>query len=246
MSPSGSAARRDGTDYCTKGSNVKSTSKVRIGLTLLALCVFALGRPAAAQNLIQNGSFEIGTDPGGFSVVYEGSGQIASWNVTNGSVDYIGTFWQAQDGSRSIDMSGSSAGTMASQTFVTEIGQNYLVSFWMAGNPDGPPPIKSMDVLFDGVARNFEFDNTGKTRQNMGWEKHTFVATATGTTSTLTFRSLTNGVYGPALDNVSVVAVTPEAGGIVNMCAALMGPGLGLLAVRRRARRAKASTSGTE
>ena len=43
----------------------------------------------------------------------------------------------------------------------------------------------------------------------MGWKEkeYEFFFTAAGTTSSLLFQSLTNGFYGPAIDNVSASAV---------------------------------------
>ena len=72
----------------------------------------------------------------------------------------------------------------------------------------------------------------------MGWEtmSYSFTATTTGTTS-LSFTSNTPGPYGPALDNVSVVAPEP---------ASLVMSGMALLTVtgvalrRRKARVAQA------
>jgi choice-of-anchor C domain-containing protein len=221
-------------------------SIARFGLALLVICAFTLGKPAAAQNLVTNGSFEVGVNPGLFHQVNAGDTDITGWHVTNGSVDYIGTLWVAQDGERSIDMSGSVAGTMAQQTIATTIGQEYLVSFWMAGNPEGPPVIKTLDVSFGGGPMSFTFDTTGRDKNNMGWALKSFLITATGTSTDLTFQSTTGGLYGPAIDNISVIAtdsnVVPEVGGLVNMAAALMGPGLGLLAMRRRARKGLADT----
>ena len=68
----------------------------------------------------------------------------------------------------------------------------------------------------------------------MGWKEkeYEFFFTASGTTSSLLFQSLTNGFYGPAIDNVSASAV-PVPGP-----AGMLGVGLvGLVVAVRRKRR---------
>src|SRR4051812_33981597 len=51
-----------------------------------------------AKNLLVNGSFEDGPDPGPFMPLDEKDTQIKGWTVINGQIDYIGTYWQAAEG----------------------------------------------------------------------------------------------------------------------------------------------------
>lgn len=168
-----------------------------------------LGGSAPAPTLITNGSFEIATvDPGaGFIKLGAGSTVIDGWVVESGTIDLVGGLWQASDGSRSIDMNGTSGGSI-SQTFATEIGKQFKVLFDMAGNPDSSPNIKELELSTSGSVVTFMFDTTGKSRTNMGYEEKSFIFTATDTTTTLTFRSLISGNAGPVLDNVRVSSVT--------------------------------------
>jgi len=83
------------------------------------------------------------------------------------------------------------------------------VTFDLAGNPDGNPTIKEMRVSAGGSSADFSFDTTGKSRSNMGWVSNSWDFTATGTTTTLSFLNLVDTPYGPALDNVSVIALSP-------------------------------------
>jgi choice-of-anchor C domain-containing protein len=164
--------------------------------------------PVQAVNLIQNGSFETGSiDPGGFTTLGVGSTVITGWTVVGvspGTIDYIGTFWQASEGSRSLDL--DSAGIQ--QTFGTTIGGTYRVTFDLAGNPGASPTIKNMRVSAGGSSADFSFDITGKSNTNMGWASNSWDFIANSTTTTLEFITLTFSIAGPALDNVSVVALS--------------------------------------
>lgn len=159
-----------------------------------------------AASIGANGSFEMGTDPGIFtSLAAVDSTSIGDWTVTSGNVDYIGSYWVASDGDRSLDMTGSdgTAGSV-SQTFATVAGHTYKVSFDLAGNPVGAPVVKTLEVDAGGMPQSYIFDTTGKTLADMGWAEQTFEFTATGTSTTLTFASMDTGFYGPALDNVKI------------------------------------------
>ncbi len=186
---------------------------------IVALCAFT-AVPATAD-MVQNGSFEIGTDPGGgYLELDAGSTAITDWTVIGGgvrAVDYIGGYWVAFDGSRSLDLNGRPGPGGVEQVISTTPGETYVVTFYMAGNPDGGPTIKTMDVSVDTTVpqtQSFGFDTTGKTRSNMGWTpmQWSFVADAPSTTlrfmSTVVYPGNPSNVgWGPALDNVSVVPV---------------------------------------
>jgi choice-of-anchor C domain-containing protein len=171
--------------------------------------------PVQAANLIQNGSFENGANPGSFLQLDAVSTVITGWTVSQGSIDYIGTLWQASNGSRSLDLQGLTSGTIQ-QTFNTTIGATYRVTFDLAGNPIGSPAIKQMRVRTGGSSADFSFDATGKSATNMGWVSKSWDFTANSTTTTLEFIGLGGGRNGPALDNVSVIAV-PEPSSMLGL-----------------------------
>jgi choice-of-anchor C domain-containing protein len=213
--------------------------KTKLLGVVASLAIFAAVSPASA-NLIINGSFETGSGdagPGGFSTLNSPSTNITGWTVTDGSVDWINGYWQAQAGTHSVDMNGLGALGSIQQNFNVTNGGRYLVSFWLAGNPDGPPPIKSVGVDLNNDFHTFTFDSTGKTHGDMGWQQFSFTFTAIEPTETLKFVSLDCGIgggvpcsYGAAIDNVSVSAV-PE---ISTWGMMLLGfAGIGLVAYRR-------------
>jgi choice-of-anchor C domain-containing protein len=180
--------------------------------------------PVQAANLIQNDSFETATvNPDSFLQLDAVSTVITGWTVSQGAIDYIGTFWQASEGARSLDLQGLASGGIQ-QTFNTTIGETYRVTFDLAGNPFGGSAIKEMRVSAGGSSADFSFDITGKSNSNMGWLSKSWDFTANSTTTTLEFIGLGNSNAGAALDNVSVIAV-PEPSSMLGLL------GLGVLGI---------------
>ncbi len=154
---------------------------------------------------LQNGSFESGVSPGTNQQLAPGSANITAWTVLAHSIDYVGTYWLASNGGRSIDLSGAAPGGI-SQAFATIPGRQYNVLFDMAGNPDCSPTVKQLRVQAAGQSGDFTFDITGRSRSNMGWQTKVWQFTAAEATTTLEFDSLdASGGAGPAIDNVWVV-----------------------------------------
>lgn len=196
-----------------------------------ALAALALPTGAHAAAFI-NGDFESGVSTGGgFVTLGNGSTGVTGWIVGGNSIDYIGSYWQAASGNRSIDLSGNGPGSIA-QTFDTIIGQRYLVTFALAGNPDNGPVTKTLLTTASGNATQSDIFTVapGTLRSNLGWQTFRYIFTATGGSTTLTFASGTQTAFGPALDNVTVSAI-PEAATWAMMIA---GMGLSGAALRRR------------
>ena len=67
----------------------------------------------------------------------------------------------------------------------------------------------------------------------MGWTEESLSFKATGTTTRIQFASLTNGAYGPALDDISLAAA-PSIQAVPTPAAAWSGLGLlGMMGVVR-------------
>jgi choice-of-anchor C domain-containing protein len=160
-------------------------------------------------NLLVNGSFEEGPEPhpvNGFTTLPQGSTVIKGWEVSQGDIDYNGSYWVPADGRRSIDLNGYNRGTIR-QTFKTKRGQLYRVTFAMAGVLYFQPAVKRLRVSAAGASADFEFDSTGRSLKDMGWTTGNWDFRAVAEETTLEFASLVEGANGPALDSVSVVAV---------------------------------------
>jgi choice-of-anchor C domain-containing protein len=168
-----------------------------------------------AQNLLVNGSFEEGPeipDDGIHNFEPEkGSTAIRGWVVTGMFVSPIHpAYWRPAHGKRSFALSWKpeeARGGGIRQDFKTRKGQKYRVSFWLAGDPLGDPPEKKLQVSAAGKSAEFSFDNTGKTRTDMGWVRKSWEFTAEADQTTLEFSCLTNSIFGVAIDDVIVVAV---------------------------------------
>jgi choice-of-anchor C domain-containing protein len=155
-----------------------------------------------------NSSFERGPWVGTYLPLDSGSVAIPGWRVSRGGID-LTVYWQSYDGNRSIDLDGTPGPGGIEQTIRTVPGGVYRLTFAMAGNPEGPPTIKIMGVSADNQFAEFTFDITGRTIRTMGWTLQSWTFTAIDTLSTIEFFSLDPqvGLYGPALDKVSIARV---------------------------------------
>ncbi|MCF7702113.1 choice-of-anchor C family protein [Loktanella sp. M215] len=198
----------------------------------------ALFSGAASAATITNGSFEIGAAPGSFTELGNGSTSITGWTVGPKNIDYIGSYWTAQDGGRSLDLSGSAKGSISTTITDLIVNATYELSFWMSGNPAGQPTEKKMDVTLANPATTerygYNIQTSANTLTDMKWQEFVLKFTATSTSSLLTFAAGNGGggaacCYGPALDNVSIAAVPLPASGLL-----LFGAFGGIAALRRR------------
>jgi choice-of-anchor C domain-containing protein len=159
-----------------------------------------------------NGSFETGSPvpSGTFVTLTAVDTSVTGWTVSSGSIDYIDTgFWQAEDGVRSLDMSGNGPGRIE-QTFDTEFGRRYTVQFYLGANTSCGSSTKGLDVGATGNPTfHYTFPIDSHTPTSMGWQLETYTFIATGASTTLFFLSTESSPCGPALDNVSVTAVPP-------------------------------------
>ena len=165
--------------------------------------------PAApGGGLVENGSFEQPSDEGNLYIEYDGgSTDIPGWTVTGGSVDLTSSgYWQADDGTQSLDLAGSAPGGVT-QSVATTAGDTYVLSWSLAGNTNCGDSVKTMDVEWNGTVVDAPaFDTAGQSNSSMGYVHDRVTVTATGSSSSIGFSDATAGdsLCGPVLDNVSL------------------------------------------
>ncbi len=206
---------------------------------VLAVAALTMTAGAASAVSIVNGSFENGTDPGSFTTVSAGGTNITGWTVGGFGVDYIGSYWMASDGVRSLDLSALNSGSV-SQTIATEAGKVYTVTFDLSGNPDGGVGQKLTLASISGslpVLKTYEV-TPANSHANMNWQTYSYTFTAFADSSTLTFASFEYNPYGPALDNVSIIEGDGIGSGVPEPTTwALLLAGFGMVGVAARRRK---------
>jgi choice-of-anchor C domain-containing protein len=217
-------------------------------LSLIAtLVVTVVCAETASAAPFQNGSFEglvlagDALDDGLIAVSNPDSSTIPWWTVgglSGGSVDWVsGNIWAAEDGIASIDLSGTFGNhNWVSQTFDTVAGQDYQVSFWMAGNFLSTTIPKTMQVTVGDYSQDYTQDYAPMGSINdvaqPAWHQQTFEFQAISSLTILKFADTSgNDSEGVILDNVSVTIV-PEPSSLI----VLLGAFGSLLFIRRRGR----------
>ncbi len=124
------------------------------------------------------------------------------------------------------------------QSFATTVGTSYTLTYYLAGNSDGGPALKTLDVLVGPSALSLttisspSFDTSDPllNHSNMGYLLQSVQFVASSTLTYLEFRSTTlDSSFGPVLDNVDVsVSELPEPASFL-----LIAGGLALLGLKK-------------
>ena len=201
-------------------------------LVAVVACAW-LALPSMAATIV-NGDFEQTKVFDPYVMLGAGSTALTGWTI-GGTVDHIGSYWQASHGRQSLDMSGAGAGSISQIVTGLVVGQFYQIMFDLSGNPEaGLRSQKKLQVSMTpgkGTPFTFTYATTG-TRNNMKWTGKVFSFVATSQKAVLTFASKTNTAYGPALDNVRFVTAVPVPAG-----APLLIGGIAAFGILRRRRK---------
>jgi choice-of-anchor C domain-containing protein len=198
---------------------------------VVSLCLASGFSQASASTIVTDGNFNDPTGGSGFTTYFSGQ-SFNAWNVTGGGVDLIGGYWQAPtSGAGSVDLDGNAPGAI-SQSITAPAG-NYVLRFFLSGNPDGSPAMKTVDVSIAGVTQAFAYTIGSNSHSNMMYQMETLDFTLSGPT-TLSFTSTDSGTpYGPVIGDVSISAV-PEPATWAMMVLGFFG--IGFMAYRRRSK----------
>jgi hypothetical protein len=207
-------------------------SKTPLVRALLAIALTATTSSLAAQNIVTNGSFEIGPNPGSWTSYGPGCIPGVSWCVGTGTADIVGTFWRAAEGSRSVELAATVPGSIY-QDISTSIGEAYTLTFAMSGWPS-LGRIYDLAVLWGGrnVGTFQWIVGANQSATNMMWSDRTITGlVASSATTRLEFQDVSNRGYNTAaaLDNVRLVPATvvPEPSSYVLMLTGLLALGVG-------------------
>lgn len=176
---------------------------------LVAATLLGIGSASQASAApFTNGSFELGSDPGLYQPLGVGSTAIPGWEVIGSNIDYVGSFWQASDGSRSLDLNGNNGPGGIRQTFDTVAGQEYGLYMDLAAHHPPGLDLFRFHIGFNDFRADVAFlVDPASTRADMRWFT-LFLGwyTATSDLSTLAIISdTTDPVFGPAIDNIRIV-----------------------------------------
>lgn len=166
-------------------------------------------RPVRVANLVEDGGFE---SPATTTRTYDSFSQgstLGPWLVQGGAVDLISHhFWKPAKGHQSIDLDGTCGAGTILQVVHPVPGRSYRLRFALAGNPGGPPAVKSVAVWWAGaLVGSLSFDASTTSFRKMGWRYAEFTVTAASDAVGLRFESLTPGCYGAALDDITLEEV---------------------------------------
>lgn len=175
-----------------------------------------IGASAAASAPVLTDGFEQPVVPRSFQAYAVGR-PVGAWTVSKGNVDLVTTdLWTPAEGRQSLDLDGNTQGAVA-RTFRSTPLLTYRISYALAGNYVAAPAVKTGEVRVNNkIVQRMSFDTTGKSRNNMGFTRHTAFVLAKTASMRLEFASTTTPAgHGPVIDDVRVdsclVILCPKA-----------------------------------
>ncbi|MFA5040832.1 MAG: hypothetical protein WC464_04270 [Bdellovibrionales bacterium] len=190
---------------------------------VLALAMAVLGIAFATPSSAATVFYDDFTNPWGGSgfTTYAGGSTMGAWTVTGAGVDLIGNYWQApnnptgypiNNNAGSVDLSdGTVAGGI--YQYITLNPGEYVLSFSLSGNPDGPPVVKEMEAVAETTIGDYEYaikypsGAPYNSKDDMKYVDISLVFTVSGIgpqSVLLQFLSLDDTAYGAVIGNVAI------------------------------------------
>ena len=159
---------------------------------------------------LHDGSFSIGADAAADVTRYDANGgwfgaTIGNWDVVAGNVEVRGDVWEpGPAGGYPIDLNGNMPGAIEQQ-LATKTGAPYSLNFVFGGNFRAGDTSAAVEVsVGDQVVQLVTEKTPGWSELNIGWQQHSIPFIATGPNTTVSFRSLDDGFYGPLIADITV------------------------------------------
>jgi hypothetical protein len=204
-----------------------------------AVAALAMTAPAhALTNILVNPGFEAGIAPD--AVKAAGSTDITGWTIQRGGVFYAENSWAPFEGKRSVELAGTSGGTIYQDVTLVK-GATYKFAYAYSADPAALTGFSVGTVSVNSLNKSLKYTRpAGFGPGNMQYfvDEYEFVATAE--------RARVSFVGGGRLENlvVDTVSLTKIAGVVPEPATwAMLIAGFGMVGVSVRRRRAVASVS---
>ncbi len=161
---------------------------------------------SGGTGLLTDGDFSQAVQPPSTLGFNKGQSFAPAWHVSKNTIDFVSSTYWNMDGLCSVDIDGGNSGAIAHKSFATSAGAKYAVTFFLSGNGDGGPAVKTLKVSAAGQSSTFTWDTSGGNDPRHGkFAKKTWSFTASKTKTTLNFTSLDpTSAYGAVIAAISL------------------------------------------
>ncbi|MEM1168470.1 MAG: DUF642 domain-containing protein [Cyanobacteria bacterium P01_H01_bin.35] len=188
--------------------------KAFLAATLITLLP---GKEALANNLVRNGDFETVDYIGNYTTYNSQTvPDEFGWSISDDFVYLVNSVWSGVSGTTNPDGFDQSVelrpNAILSQTFATQVGQEYELSFWYAHDPENQQGYAKGSVNLQGnnlLLSNTLLHDIPPSFADLNFLEYTAQFTADSNATTVSFQgNPLNGLHGFVIDDISVVEVS--------------------------------------